>query len=259
MTVDLLEPATEQLIRVLELADPDEIDLAVDRAKAAQRTWKTIGPHDRGRLLTALAESIEGHRDELAELEMRDVGKPWGQAHGELDMVVHTLRYFGSAAEGPGGETTEVGGGLSITVREPYGVAGLIVPWNAPLVIATWKLAPALAAGNAVVIKPSELAPLSVMRLAELADEVGFPQGLINVVVGLGETVGRRLVEHPDVPRIAFTGSTEVGREILGVAAARIKRVTLELGGKSANVVFADADLEKAAAAAPLATFALAG
>jgi betaine-aldehyde dehydrogenase len=258
-TLQIREPATARLLREVELADADAVDAQVERSRRAFAQWRQVSPADRARLLVALAEVVEAHRDELTELEMRDIGKPRAQAHGELDMVLATLRYFAGAAERPCGETVDVGGGFALTVREPFGVAGLIVPWNGPLVTAAWKLAPALAAGNVVVIKPSELAPLSLMRLAELAPEAGVPEDVLSVVVGLGETCGRRLVEHPDVPRIAFTGSTEVGREILRRAADRVKRVSLELGGKSANIVFADADVEQAALAAPMATFALAG
>jgi acyl-CoA reductase-like NAD-dependent aldehyde dehydrogenase len=258
-TIEILEPATERVLREVEMADVDEVDAQVERARRAFAGWRRVSPGDRARALIALADVIDAHRTELTELEMRDIGKPRAQAHGELDMVLATLRYFAGGAERPGGETVDVDGGLGLTLREPYGVAGLIVPWNGPLVTATWKLAPALAAGNTVVIKPSELAPLSLMRLVDLALEAGLPENVVNVVVGLGETCGRRLVEHPDVPRVAFTGSTEVGREILRGSADHVKRVSLELGGKSANIVFADADIEKAARAAPMATFAMAG
>ena len=192
-------------------------------------------------------------------LEARNAGKPIGDARGEIEMVVATFRYYSGAPERPSGETIPVAGGQAFTVREPLGVVGLIVPWNFPLTIAAWKLGPALAAGNTVVLKPAELTPLTAVRFAELALESGLPEHVVNVVVGPGRTCGARLVEHPDVAKIAFTGSTEVGRSIAAGAAATIKRVTLELGGKSANVIFADADLEAAAAAAPWAVFANAG
>jgi acyl-CoA reductase-like NAD-dependent aldehyde dehydrogenase len=192
-------------------------------------------------------------------LEARNVGKPITDARGEMAMVVDTFRYYAGAPERLLGDTIPVPGGQAWTVREPLGVVGLITPWNFPLTIASWKLAPALAAGNTVVLKPAELTPLTALRFAELAVEAGLPEGVVNVVVGPGRTCGQRLVEHPDVAKIAFTGSTEVGRSIGASAAATVKRVTLELGGKSANIVFADADLEAAAAAAPLAVFGNAG
>ncbi len=192
-------------------------------------------------------------------LEARNAGKAISDARGEMGMVVDTFRYYAGAPERLLGDTIPVAGGQAFTVREPVGVVGLITPWNFPLTIASWKLAPALAAGNTVVLKPAELTPLTALRFAELAREAGIPDGVVNVVVGPGSTCGQRLVEHPDVAKIAFTGSTEVGRSIAAGAAASIKRVTLELGGKSANIVFADADLEAAAAAAPLAVFGNAG
>ncbi len=192
-------------------------------------------------------------------LEARNAGKAIGDARGEIGMVVETFRYYAGAPERPAGDTIPVAGGQAFTVREPIGVVGLITPWNFPLTIAGWKLGPALAAGNTVVLKPAELTPLTALRFSELALEAGLPEGVVNVVVGPGSTCGQRLVEHPDVGKIAFTGSTEVGRSIARGAAETIKRVTLELGGKSANIVFADADLEAAAQAAPLAVFGNAG
>jgi betaine-aldehyde dehydrogenase len=192
-------------------------------------------------------------------LEARNAGKAIGDARGEIGMVVETFRYYAGAPERPAGDTIPVVGGQAFTVREPIGVVGLITPWNFPLTIAGWKLGPALAAGNTVVLKPAELTPLTALRFSELALEAGLPEGVVNVVVGPGSTCGQRLVEHPDVGKIAFTGSTEVGRSIARGAAETIKRVTLELGGKSANIVFADADLEAAAQAAPLAVFGNAG
>ena len=209
--------------------------------------------------LRELADALEERLEELAVLEARNAGKPIGDARGEMAMVVDTFRYYAGAPERLLGETIPVAGGQAWTVREPLGVVGLITPWNFPLAIASWKLAPALAAGNTVVLKPAELTPLTALRFAELALEAGLPAGVVNVVVGPGRTCGQRLVEHPDVAKIAFTGSTEVGRSIAAGAAQTIKRVTLELGGKSANVIFADADLEAAAAAAPLAVFGNAG
>ncbi|HEY3186310.1 MAG TPA: aldehyde dehydrogenase family protein, partial [Solirubrobacteraceae bacterium] len=214
---------------------------------------------DRARLLHRLAEALSARQQELAVIEARNAGKPIGDARAEMAMVADTFRYFAAAPERPAGETIPIGGGLAITVREPLGVVALITPWNFPLTIASWKLAPALAAGNTVVLKPAELTPLTALRFERLAVEAGLPEGVVNVVVGPGRTVGQRLVEHPDVAKVAFTGSTEVGRAVAAGAAGTIKRVTLELGGKSANVVFADADLEQAAATAPAAVFGNAG
>src|SRR6185312_2496852 len=213
----------------------------------------------RARLLAAIAENVDAHLEELAVLEARNAGKAIGDARGEMGMVVDTFRYYAGAPERLLGDTIPVAGGQAFTVREPVGVVGLITPWNFPLTIAAWKMGPALAAGNTIVLKPAELTPLTALRFAELAAEAGLPDGVLNVVVGPGSTCGQRLVEHPDVAKIAFTGSTEVGRSIAAGAAQTIKRVTLELGGKSANVVFADADLAAAAAAAPLAVFGNAG
>jgi betaine-aldehyde dehydrogenase len=206
-----------------------------------------------------VADRLEEAHEELAVLEARNAGKPIGDARGEMQMVVDTFRYYAGAPERLLGDTIPVDGGQAWTVREPLGVVGLITPWNFPLTIAAWKLGPALAAGNTVVLKPAELTPLTALRFEQLVLEAGLPEGVVNVVVGPGSTCGQRLVEHPDVAKIAFTGSTEVGRAIAAGAAQTIKRVTLELGGKSANLVFADADLERAAAAAPGAVFGNAG
>src|SRR5207248_3212505 len=201
----------------------------------------------------------EEHAEELARMESRNVGKPIVGARGEIGMVAEVFHFYAGAVDKHHGQTIPVAGGVDMTFREPLGVVGVIVPWNFPLNIASWKLGPALACGNTVVLKPAELTPLSALRLAELALEAGIPEGGVDVIVGKGSVVGRRLVEHPDVAKIGFTGSTEVGREVMRGAAATIKRVTLELGGKSANVVFGDADLDKAAAAAPYAVFDNAG
>ncbi len=236
-----------------------EVDEAVARAKAALPAWRAVTPGERARALHVLADTLAEHREELTVLEARNAGKAIGDARGEMGMVVDTFRYYAGAPERLLGDTIPVAGGQAFTVREPVGVVGLITPWNFPLTIAAWKLAPALAAGNTVVLKPAELTPLTALRFLELARTAGLPDGVVNVVVGPGRTCGQRLVEHPDVAKIAFTGSTEVGRSIAAGAAATIKRVTLELGGKSANVIFADADLEAAAAAAPLAVFGNAG
>jgi acyl-CoA reductase-like NAD-dependent aldehyde dehydrogenase len=258
-TLQVLEPATEGVLEAVPRAGVDEVDAAVARAKAAFGAWAAVAPGDRARLLLRVAALVEDRLEDLAILEARNAGKPIGDARGEIGMVAETFRYYAGAVERNLGDTIPVAGGIAMTFREPLGVVGLITPWNFPLAIAAWKLAPALAAGNTVVLKPAELTPLTALRFEALALEAGIPEGVVNVVVGPGRTCGTRLVEHPDVAKIAFTGSTEVGASIAAGAAQTIKRVTLELGGKSANVVFADADLERAAAAAPAAMFGNAG
>jgi acyl-CoA reductase-like NAD-dependent aldehyde dehydrogenase len=240
-------------------AGVEDIDAAVRAAKAALPAWRAMAPGKRGALLRAIADELADHHEELSVLEARNAGKAIADARSEMEMAIETFRYYAGAPERLLGDTIPVAGGQAFTVREPVGVVGLITPWNFPLTIACWKLAPALAAGNTIVLKPAELTPLTVLRFVELALRAGLPEGVVNVVVGPGRTCGQRLVEHPDVAKIAFTGSTEVGRSIAEGAAGTIKRVTLELGGKSANVVFADADLETAAAAAPSAMFGNAG
>jgi acyl-CoA reductase-like NAD-dependent aldehyde dehydrogenase len=218
-----------------------------------------VAPADRARLLYRLADALEAAHEELSQLEARNAGKPIGDARGEMGMVADTFRYYAGAPERVLGDTIPVAGGVAMTFREPLGVVALITPWNFPLTIAAWKLAPALAGGNTVVLKPAELTPLTSLRFEQIALEAGIPEGVVNVVAGPGSTCGARLCEHPDVAKVAFTGSTEVGRSIAATAAQTIKRVTLELGGKSANVVFADADLAAAAAAAGPAVFGNAG
>ena len=255
----MLEPATEAVLAEVPRAGVGEADEAVARARGAYPAWRALDPGERAELLLAIAAAVREHQEELARLEARNAGKTIADARGEMGMVADTFRYYAGAPERMLGDTIPAAGGQAFTVREPMGVVGLITPWNFPLTIASWKLAPALAAGNTVVLKPAELTPLSALRFAELARDAGLPEGVLNVVVGPGRTAGERLVEHPDVAKIAFTGSTEVGRSIAAGAAATIKRVTLELGGKSANIVFADADLEEAAAAAPGAVFGNAG
>jgi acyl-CoA reductase-like NAD-dependent aldehyde dehydrogenase len=255
----ILNPATEETLAEIEPAGMEETDAAVARAKEAFPGWRAVAPADRARLLRRLAALVEEHGEELARLESRNVGKPIAGARGEIGMVAEVFHYYAGAVDKHLGETIPVAGGVDLTFREPLGVVGLIVPWNFPLNIASWKLGPALACGNTVVLKPAELTPLSALRLAELALEAGIPEGVVNILPGKGSIAGSRLVEHPDVAKIGFTGSTEVGQEVMRGAAGTIKRVTLELGGKSANVVFADADLEKAAAAAPYAVFDNAG
>jgi betaine-aldehyde dehydrogenase len=257
--IRVVEPATGAVMAEVEQADVERTDEAVARAKAAFPGWRAVKPGDRGALLHKLADALAAAREDLARLEARNAGKPIADARGEMGMVAETFRYYAGAPERLLGKTIPVAGGIDMTFREPLGVVGLIVPWNFPLVIASWKVAPALAAGNTVVLKPAELTPLTALELERIALDAGIPEGVLNVVAGPGSVCGQRLVEHPDVAKIAFTGSTEVGRRIAEGAAGTIKRVTLELGGKSANVVFADADLERATAAAPMAVFGNAG
>jgi len=259
MALKVVNPATEETIAELEPAGRDQADAAVAAARAAFPAWRAVTPADRARLLRRLAAAVEEHGEELARLETRNVGKPISDARGEVAMVADVFHFYAGAVDKHHGETIPVAGGVDMTFREPLGVVGLIVPWNFPIAISSWKLGPALATGNTVVLKPAELTPLTALRLAELALEADIPEGVLNVVAGPGSVVGRRLVEHPDVAKIGFTGSTEVGRAVMEGAAGTIKRVTLELGGKSANIVFADADLDAAAAAAPSAVFGNAG
>jgi betaine-aldehyde dehydrogenase len=259
VAITVLNPATEETIATLAEAGVDDADAAVARAKAAFPAWRAVSPADRGRLLRRLATLVEEHHEELAQIESQNAGKPISGARGEVAMVADVFHFYAGAVDKRHGETIPVAGGVDLTFREPLGVVALIVPWNFPLNIASWKLGPALACGNTVVLKPAELTPLSALRLGELALEAGIPEGVVNVVAGKGRVVGQRLVEHLDVAKIGFTGSTEVGRSVMQGAAGTIKRVTLELGGKSANVIFADADLERAAAAAPYAVFDNAG
>jgi acyl-CoA reductase-like NAD-dependent aldehyde dehydrogenase len=259
MTLTVLEPATEQVLAELPRAGREEADAAVARAKACYPAWRAVSPADRSRLLHRLADALAENREGLALMEARNAGKPIADARGEMDMVADTFRYYAAAPERALGDTIPVAGGVAMTFREPLGVVALITPWNFPLTIASWKLAPALAAGNTVVLKPAELTPLTALEFERIAVEAGIPDGVVNVVAGPGSTAGARLVEHPDVAKVAFTGSTEVGRRIAAGAAQTIKRVTLELGGKSANIVFADADVAAAAAAAPGAVFGNAG
>ena len=259
MTLTVLNPATEEPIAELEQAGVEEADEAVTRAREALPGWRAVAPADRARLLRRLAALVEEHAEELALIESQNVGKPISGARAEVGMVAQVFHFYAGAVDKHYGETIPVAGGVAATFREPLGVVGLIVPWNFPLNISSWKLGPALACGNTVVLKPAELTPLSALRLAELVLEAGIPGGVVTVLVGKGSVVGRRLIEHPDVAKIGFTGSTEVGRLVMQGAAGTIKRVTLELGGKSANVIFEDADLERAAAAAPYGVFDNAG
>jgi acyl-CoA reductase-like NAD-dependent aldehyde dehydrogenase len=257
--VRVLEPATEEVMAELPKAGPEEADAAVARAKAAFPAWRAVAPAERADLLRQISAAIRERLDDLARLEARNVGKPISDARGEVGMVADVFGYYAGAPERLLGSSIPVAGGIDVTFREPLGVVGLITPWNFPLAIASWKVAPALAAGNTVVLKPAELTPLTAVELERIVLDAGLPEGVLNVVVGPGRTVGERIVEHPDVAKVAFTGSTAVGRRIQALAADTIKRVTLELGGKSANVIFGDADLERAAQAAPIAVFGNAG
>ncbi|MEJ7715611.1 MAG: aldehyde dehydrogenase family protein [Thermoleophilaceae bacterium] len=257
--IAVVEPATAEVMAEIPRDGAEEVDAAVT---ARARRFRPGAPLPRAtapRCCTAWPTPSTAESESLAVLEARNAGKPITDARGEMGMVVDTFRYYAGAPERLLGQTIPVAGGVDMTFREPLGVVGLIVPWNFPLVIASWKVAPALAAGNTVVLKPAELTPLTALELERIALEAGLPEGVLNVVAGPGSVCGARLVEHPDVAKIAFTGSTEVGRGIAAGAAGTIKRVTLELGGKSANVIFADADLEAAAAAAPTAVFGNAG
>ncbi len=255
----VLEPATEAVLEQVPCAGAEEADEAVGRARAALPAWRGLAPAARAAQLRVIADRVEEHLEELALLEARNAGHPLNAARGEIGSVAEVFRYYAGSVERLMGNTIPVAGGQAFTIREPLGVVGLIVPWNFPLLIASWKLGPALAAGNTVVLKPAELTPLTALRFEQLVLEAGIAPGVVNVVAGHGSVAGARLVEHPDVAKIAFTGSTAVGRTIAARAAETIKRVTLELGGKSANIIFADADLEKAAAAAPWAVFDNAG
>jgi acyl-CoA reductase-like NAD-dependent aldehyde dehydrogenase len=259
MSHDVVNPATEEIVTTVPLADAEETDAAVARARRAFEDWRQVAPADRGRLLRRFAEQVDAHVEELAQLEVRNAGHTIGNARWEAGNVRDVLTYYSAAPERLFGRQIPVAGGVDITFREPLGVVGAIVPWNFPMPIAGWAFAPALAAGNTVVLKPAELTPLTAMRLAELALEAGLPEDVFTVLPGKGSVVGQRLVDHPDVRKIVFTGSTEVGKAVMAGCADRVKRVTLELGGKSANVVFADADLERAAAGAPYAVFDNAG
>jgi acyl-CoA reductase-like NAD-dependent aldehyde dehydrogenase len=257
-TLAVIEPATEAVLAEVPRAGVEDVDEAVARARDAYPAWRALAPGDRAEQLRALVAAMEAAHEELSVLEARNAGKPISSARGEIGMAIATIRYYSGAPERLLGDTIPVAGGQVFTFREPMGVVGLITPWNFPLAIACWKMGPALAAGNTVVLKPAELTPLTAMRFGQLADEI-LGAGIVNVVVGPGRVCGQRLVEHPDVAKIAFTGSTDVGRSIAAGAAQTIKRVTLELGGKSPNIVFDDADVEQAAASAPWAVFDNAG
>jgi acyl-CoA reductase-like NAD-dependent aldehyde dehydrogenase len=251
-THDVINPATEEVVTTIDLVGVEETDEAVARAVQVGPAWRAVSPADRGMLLRRFADVVEDHTEELARLEVANAGHTIGNARWEAGNVVNVLRYYSAAPERLFGRQIPVAGGLDVTFKEPLGVVSVIVPWNFPMPIAGWGLAPALAAGNTVVLKPAELTPLTALRLGELALEAGIPEGVLTVLAGKGSVVGERFVTHPDVRKVCFTGSTAVGQGIMRKAADSLKRVTLELGGKSANIVFDDADVEAAAAAAPM-------
>ncbi|MFI9121841.1 aldehyde dehydrogenase family protein [Streptomyces bikiniensis] len=250
--LQVLNPATEEHVADVPAATPADVDAAVTRAAAAQRGWAAAAPADRARLLRRFAAAVDEHAEELARLEVTEAGHTLGNARWEAGNVRDLLEFSAGGVERLNGRQIPVAGGLDVTILEPLGVVGVIAPWNFPMPIAAWATAPALAAGNAVILKPAETTPLTALRLAGLALEAGLPEGLFQVLPGTGPVAGNALVEHPGVAKIVFTGSTRVGRSIMAKCAERVKRVTLELGGKSPNIVFADADLEAAAAAAPM-------
>ncbi|HYP46060.1 MAG TPA: aldehyde dehydrogenase family protein [Propionibacteriaceae bacterium] len=255
----VINPATEELIAEVSLTGPAGTDAAIERAHLAFATWREVAPGERARLLRRFAAVVDEHLEELAALEVRNAGHTIGNARWEAGNVRDVLNYYSATPERLFGRQIPVPGGVDVTFHEPLGVVGIIVPWNFPMPIAGWGFAPALAAGNTVVLKPAELTPLTALRLAELALLAGLPEGVLTVLPGRGSVVGQRFVTHPLVRKVCFTGSTSVGKQVLAGCADQVKRCTLELGGKSANVIFADADLAKAAAAAPYAVFDNAG
>ncbi len=255
----LINPATEDELREVEQTTVDGADDAIARAKAAQRKWAALPPADRAAALRAFASVVDAHVGELAALEVANSGHPIGNAEWEAGHVRDVLQFYSASPERMSGKQIPVAGGLDVTFNEPLGVVGVITPWNFPMTIASWGFVPALAAGNAVLVKPAEWTPLTTIRLGELAADAGLPEDLFQVLPGKGSVVGERFVTHPDVRKIVFTGSTEVGQQVMAGAAKQIKRVTLELGGKSANIVFDDCDLERAAATAPYGVFDNAG
>jgi betaine-aldehyde dehydrogenase len=258
-TSTLINPATEEELRTVELLDVPATDDAIARAKSAQKQWAKLAPAERAAALRSFAAVVDAHVDELAALEVTNSGHVIGNAEWEASHVRDVLQFYSASPERMSGKQIPVAGGLDVTFNEPLGVVAVIAPWNFPMTIASWGFVPALAAGNAVLVKPAEITPLTTMRLAELGREAGLPDGLFQVLPGKGSVVGERFISHPDVRKIVFTGSTEVGVKVMAGAAAQVKRVTLELGGKSANIVFDDCDLEKAAATAPYGVFDNAG
>ena len=259
MSHTIVNPADESVVTTVASSTIDETDAAIGRAARAQQDWARLAPADRARLLRRFADAVDGAVEELAAIEVANSGHPIGQARWEAGHVRDVLEYSAAAPERLSGRQIPVSGGMDVTFHEPLGVVGVITPWNFPMTIASWGFAPALAAGNAVVLKPAEWTPLTSLRLAELGLEAGLPEGLFQVIPGKGSVVGERFVTNETVRKVVFTGSTEVGKHIMAGCAEQVKRVTLELGGKSANIVFADADLERAAATAPSGVFENAG
>jgi len=260
MTItEIINPATEEIIETLELVSRDETDAAIARAQHAFETWREITPADRSRLLRRFAELVDADVENLAATEVRNAGHTIGNARWEAGNVRDVLNYYSGAPERLSGRQIPTSGGVNVTFHEPLGVVGMIVPWNFPMPIAAWGFAPALAAGNTVVLKPAELTPLTAIRLGELALDAGLPEGVFTVLPGKGSVVGERFVTHPGVRKVVFTGSTGVGKQIMAGCADQIKRLTLELGGKNSNIIFADADLELAAASTPGGAFDNAG
>ena len=258
-TYTVINPATAEPVTDVALATVDDTDALVERAHDAFPAWRDVAPGERARLLRRFAAVVDEHIEELAEIEVRNAGHTWGNATWEAGNVRDCLNYYSAAPERMFGRQIPVPGGVDLTFHEPLGVVGVIVPWNFPMPILAWGVAPALAAGNTVVVKPAELTPMTAVRIGELAREAGIPEGVLTVIPGKGSVVGERFVTHPLVRKICFTGSTEVGKRIMAGCAEQVKRCTLELGGKSANVIFADADLAAAAASAPYAVFDNAG
>ena len=259
MSYTLINPATEEQMETIAHADLAQTDAAIELAAKAQKKWAALNPSDRAMLLHRFAATIDQNIEALAQLEVRNSGHPISQARWEATHVRNVLEYYSASPERLIGKQIPVAGGIAVTFNEPIGVVGVITPWNFPMTIASWGFAPALAAGNAVVLKPAEWTPLSSIKIGELALEAGLPEGLFQVIPGKGSVVGDRFLTHPKVGKVVFTGSTEVGKQVMRKAADQVKRVTLELGGKSANIVFADADVDKAAAAAPSSVFENAG
>jgi acyl-CoA reductase-like NAD-dependent aldehyde dehydrogenase len=258
-TYTIINPTTAKPVQEILLADIYETDVAIEKADRAFRSWRLVAPGDRARLLRRFASLVEEHNEELAQLEVLNSGHTIGNARWEAGNVANVLNYYSAAPERLFGRQIPVPNGINITFKEPLGVIGIIVPWNFPMPIAGWGFGPALAAGNTVVLKPAELTPLTALRLAQLALEAGIPAGVFNVIPGKGSIVGERFVTHPAVRKIVFTGSTSIGKHIMQGCANQVKRLTLELGGKSANIIFDDADIELAAAGAPSAVFDNAG
>jgi acyl-CoA reductase-like NAD-dependent aldehyde dehydrogenase len=259
MSYTLINPATEEQMETIAHADLGQTDAAIELAAKAQKKWAALNPSDRAMLLHRFAATVDANIESLAQLEVRNSGHPISQARWEATHVRNVLEYYSASPERLIGKQIPVAGGIAVTFNEPIGVVGVITPWNFPMTIASWGFAPALAAGNAVVLKPAEWTPLSSIKIGEIALEAGLPEGLFQVIPGKGSVVGDRFLTHPKVGKIVFTGSTEVGKQVMRKAADQVKRVTLELGGKSANIVFADADVDKAAAAAPSSVFENAG